>query len=123
MGDTLIGTAQVERRGLYYHIQVRCELAGGVMHKVLMCCDGREENLGILFPVDGKFGLSTRIPVKRIGEGKIIFRILPRHGSLSGRFVPLSPQEPFQYITRLKDSFLERRGNTTGIVINKPGRG
>lgn len=117
LGDKPVGKAYVERQGLYYRIRCRCGLTGEVIHKVLVSCGTMEENLGILVPMGGEFGLDTRIPVKRLGEGKLTFRIMPRHAELKGRFIPLSPEEPFRYISRLKDAHLEKRNGKIGIVL------
>ena len=34
-----------------------------------------------------------------------------------GTFVPISPEEPFAYISRLKDAYFERRYGQAGVVI------
>lgn len=121
LGDKPVGKAYVERKGLYYRIRCRCGLSGEVIYKVLVSCGGEQENLGILVPVGEEFGLDTRIPVKRLGEGSLSFRAMPRHSGLRGKFVPISPEEPFRYIARLKDAFLETRNGQIGIVIKEPG--
>lgn len=123
MGDKAVGKAEVEREGLYYRIRVRCSLSGDVLYKVLCRCGGSEVNLGVLVPVDGAFGLETRQSIKKLGEGDLRFVALPRHTEMRGKFVPLSPEEPFRYISRLKDSFLTRRNGTTGLIIKEPGCG
>lgn len=121
MGDKPIGTANVRREGLYYRIHCRCGISGEVLCRVLVRCGKREESLGILVPQDGAFGLDTRIPVKRVGEGPLTFCAAPRHRDLQGQFIPLCPEEPFHYITRLKEAYLEKRNGQLGIVIKEPG--
>ena len=119
MGDRSLGKAQVERKGLYYHIYVQCDLDGVLMYKVLLRCGNKEENLGILVPQDGGFGLRTRIPIKRIGEGILNFSVRPRHQKVGEHFIPLSPEEPFRYISRLKHAYLVRKNGVSGIVFSK----
>lgn len=121
LGDKPIGKAYVTREGLYYRIRCRCTLSGEVIYKLLVSCGNQEENLGVLIPAAGEFGLDTRVPVKRLGEGNPKFRAMPRHTDLRGKFVPLSPEEPFRYISRLKDAFLENRDGLIGVVIKEPG--
>lgn len=121
LGDKCVGSAGVRREGLYWRIRCRCKLSGEVLCRVLVRCGDREESLGILVPQDGEFGLETRIPVKKVGEGPLSFSAVPKHRPLEGRFVPLSPEEPFRYITRLKDAYLEKRNGQVGIVIKEPG--
>ena len=120
--DKMVGTAEVAREGLYYRIRCRCTLTGETVSRVLVRCGEREEGLGILVPEDGAFVLETRIPVKKIGEGPLSFSAVPKHGPMEGRFVPLSPEEPFRYISRLKDAYLEIRNGRVGVVIKETGR-
>ena len=88
------------------------------MCRLFVRCGSRDENLGIVVPMDGGFGLDARIPVKRLGEGEMEFRLVPKHGDHTGeRFVPIYPEEPFSYISRLKDAYLARQGEQLGAVI------
>ena len=121
--DKPVGTAEVRREGLYYRMRCRCTLSGEVLSRVLVRCGTREESLGILVPQDGKFCLETRIPVKKIGEGKLSFSVAPRHRAMDGKFIPLCPEEPFRYITGLKEAYLEKRNGRIGIVVKEPGCG
>ena len=46
------------------------------------------------------------------------FRLVPKLGDHTGeRFVPIYPEEPFSYISRLKDAYLARQGEQLGAVI------
>lgn len=117
-GEQSVGRAQVTRQGLYYQVVCRCNLSGEVMYRLEVSCGQKRVNLGILVPEETGFGLNTRFPVSRVGEGELAFRILPRHDALQGRkFVPITPEEPFSYLERLKDSFLEIQNGKKGICI------
>lgn len=117
LGGQSIGKAQVERQGLYYRFSCRCRFSGEVIYKLEVTCGDRTESLGIPVPEGGAFVLNTRVPVKRLGEGAPRFRAVPRHGALRGQFVPLSPEEPFAYLSRLQNAFLEIRDGRPGIVL------
>lgn len=117
LGDRPVGTATVEREGLYYHFSCRCALSGEVMHRLLLRCGGKETDLGLCVPLDGGFGTEKRIPVKQCGDGEPNFYLRPKNAERKGRFIPLRPEEPFAYIHRLENAFLERRGVETGIFI------
>ena len=80
-------------------------------------CGDRQENLGIVVPTEDGFGLDTKVSVKRVGEGDMEFFLMPRHENAVGTFVPLSPEEPFAYIARLKDAYFERRYGQAGVVL------
>lgn len=117
-GEKAVGKAQVDKQGLYYHVTCRCDLSGEVMHRLEVSCAEKRFNLGILVPMEQGFGLDTRFPVSRVGEGELRFRLLPRHDALGGRrFVPIKPEEPFRYLERLKDAFLEIQEGKKGVSL------
>ena len=114
-----MGKARVLRQGLYYAFRCRCQLPEGEVFRLCVTCGERKENLGVVIPMDGGFGLDTKIPAKRLGEGVMEFRLLSKHTSSEGAFVPICPEEPFQYISRLKESFLIRKNGQLGITVEK----
>lgn len=116
-GGQSAGKVRVFRQGLYYRFWCRCQLSGEVVCRLYVRCGGKEERLGILVPTGDGFGLDTRVPVKRIGEGKPEFFLRPVHDGPGGTFVPLSPEEPFAYLSRLKDAYLEKREGKTGVLL------
>ena len=123
LGDKAIGTAQVIREGLYYRIRCQCELSGETIFRVVVRCAQQEENLGILAPNGSRFGLETRLAAKKLGKPPFRFSVVPKERSVKGCFVPLSAEEPFRYIARLKDAYLENRNGRIGIVIKEPDCG
>ena len=113
------GKVLVQRQGLYYRFTCRCNLAGDIIYRLMVTCGNVRENLGILVPKEESFVLDTKLPVKSIGEGDMSFTLIPKHEAYSGTFVPISPEEPFAYISRLKKSFLILRDGQPGIYINQ----
>ena len=113
------GKVQVRRQGLYYHFSCRCRLNGDGIYRLVVTCGSKRENLGILIPEDGDFALETKQPVKRIGEGTMDFLLIPKREERAQSFVPIAPEEPFAYISRLKHSFLCVRNGQTGVLINE----
>ena len=116
-GTQQVGRVQVTRQGLYYRFVCRCRLAGDVLCRLQVICGDEQENLGVVVPMDGGFGLDTKIPAKRLGQGEMTFRLLPKHEVPGQTFIPICPEEPFAYITRLKDSFLIRKNGQAGILL------
>lgn len=116
-GRDVVGKANVTRQGLYYHFSCRCRLSGDVMYRVAVSCGGHHENLGVLVPMGSEFGLDTKLAVKRLGEGVFRFQALPKHQQATGQFIPIRPEEPFTYITRLQEAFLEIRDGQVGLVL------
>ena len=109
IGNQSVGRVQVRRQGLYYVFRCRCSLSGQTLWYLEAACGEKRENLGVLVPIDGVFGLDTRRPVKNLGEGKIRFGLRPKRDRPGNRFAPIYPDEPFAYIQQLKKAFLETR--------------
>jgi len=105
-GDRPLGWVRVERQGLYYLFRCRCQLSGEAAFRLLVSCGEKQEDLGILVPMEGGFGLDTRRPVKRLGEGTLSFRLVSNHDAPKNRFGPIYPEEPYTYLQKHKDAYL-----------------
>ena len=114
-----VGIVSVKRQGLYYHFSCRCCLEGNVIYRLVITVGHSSLNLGIPVPEGGSFTLNTKLPVKCIGEGDMSFTLVPKHEPFSGTFIPISPEEPFAYISRLRNAFLVLRNEQVGICIDK----
>lgn len=118
-----VGKVQVIRQGLYYRFICSCRLSGDVVCRLKVVCGGKEENLGIVVPVQDGFGLDTKIPAKRLGEGKPEFYLVPKGVAATertepaGQFVPIYPDEPFAYIARLKKGFFAIQNGQAGVIL------
>lgn len=108
-----IGTANVVQEGLYYRICCRCIISGDIPVRVRVI-GSQEADLGLCVPMGESFGINVRIPVKRIGVGDMQFQAAPKYTAI-GELTVISPDEPFGYIARLRDAYLVKRGQATGI--------
>ncbi len=117
LGNEPIGTAKVERQGLYYSFTCRCRLSGTGIFRLSVSCNGHYENLGIPVPCGDVFELCTRLPVKKLGKGQPRFIALPKHQKHDGEFVPIYPDEPFAYLHRLQEAFLQVRQGQAGVIL------
>ena len=116
LGERTVGRAQVQRQGLYYVFTCRCSLSGDTVWRLNVSCGDSQVDLGVLVPENGEFCLATRRPVKTIGEGKLLFTLKPSREGKGTKFAPIYPEEPFSYIQRLKDAFLEERNGQIGAA-------
>lgn len=121
LGGQRVGQAQVTRRGLYYHFFCQIKLTGQTLCRLELTCGDKRESLGVPVPEGRVFVVTKTLPASRCGCGKPEFRVLPKHESVQGKFVPISPEEPFAYLSRLKYAYLQRRGEQLGIVIAEDG--
>ena len=116
-GGEEVGKVWVQRRGLYYRICCRCALTGTVPFKLVASSADNTADLGLCVPQGEGFGVDTSIPIKRLGEGDLSFRLMPRHKSPEERFIPISPNEPFRYISQLQRAHLAKRNGAVGIRL------
>ncbi len=116
-GSQQMGKVQVLRQGLYYRFICRCQLSGDVVCRLHVACGDKRESLGVVVPMDGGFGLDTKLPVKRLGEGEMSFLLIPKHELGTANFYPVYPEEPFSYIDRLKNGYLVRKNGQAGILL------
>ena len=114
-----VGKVVVSRKGLYYHFFCRCQLKDKTIYRLFVTAEKKRINLGIPVPVGDTFILDTKQSVKNIGEGEMGFELFPRNTDFSAAFVPVISEEPFAYISRLKDSFLVIQNGQPGITIKK----
>lgn len=117
LGEEAVGTAWVKKAGLYYHIRCSCRLTGQVRYKILATGGSGEADLGLCVPYADGYGLEVRLPIKRVGDGKLKFRAVPKHQQLQGQFIPIRAEEPFRYIQGLKDAFLAKKNGQEGVLI------
>ena len=119
-GKELAGKVQVTKKGLYYHFYCRCQLGKNIICRLTAVCDDRKTNLGVVVPAGDGFGLETKLACKHLGDGPVQFWLIPKHSYPEGKFIPISPEEPFAYISRLKQAYLIRQNGQVGIILNPP---
>ncbi len=121
LGGERVGQATVQPQGLYYAVSCRCRLTGEVSFRLLIKGSLGEADLGLLIPVEGCFGMNTHVPIKKVGE-ELRFSLVPKHGKMDTDFIPLCPEEPFAYLTRLENAFLHKREGKIGVVFQGVSR-
>ena len=119
LGGEPAGTAQVTREGLYYCFRCQVSLSGEVMYKLVLQKEDETLDLGIPAPQGDAFTLTTRIPVKRVGDGLFSIRAVPRHAPVGTAFVPLKEDEPFRYLSRLNEAAFDIVNGHPGVVLNE----
>ncbi len=116
-GGEKIGKAEVTREGLYYRFRCCCALSGEVIYRLHVTCGTKTENLGILIPSGDAFRLEKRLPVSRFADGEFTIRAVPANPDRGKQFVPVLPEEPFQYIAKLNAARMASRDGQAGVVF------
>lgn len=117
IGSRKVGRVQLIQDGLYYQVICRAELHGTILYRLVAVTQGRRENIGILGPAEGGWGLQKKVPCKKLDPEDLTFLLIPSHESMEGKFVPISPEEPFSYLENLKDIYLHRQQDRLGVVV------
>ena len=74
----LVGHVRTQKQGLYLCFHCRCTLPDESMYRIHALGEAGREDLGICVPMDGSFGMDKKIPLKRLGEGKLTFQLVPK---------------------------------------------
>ena len=136
--DAAVGTARMEKQGLYYRFSCRCRLPKDGFFRIHVICADKRADLGICVPVDGMFGTDKKIPIKMLGDGAWTFLLRPNEWVSEemkttaepmketiqemlpeDHFVPVSEQEPFADLDKLESAIMEIRSGKPGIVLQK----
>ena len=99
-GETVIGQVTVVRQGLYDWITCTCMLPDRVMYRLWARTDTDIVDLGILYPQNGSYGLNTRLPMKRLGQGRISF--FAEEKDKNEHYVFLDEGKPFTHLQQLE---------------------
>lgn len=113
-----VGTASVTRLGLYYEISCRCRPAKEDLLELVVQTQDHLENLGLLVPGQGTMEGRKRVPVKRLGQGRMQFFLRPRNGKQE-QLLEVDGQKPFAYLQELHRAYFVRRGEKAMIGLRK----
>lgn len=116
-GET-VGRCSVTREGLYYCFSCSCRMLEGDIHRLWLECGKKTIDLGVLAPMHGGMGLRKKLPVKQIAEAQPKFFADVRQPKRE-KFIPIYPDEPFKYLSRIKNSYYAERDGKIGVAIKE----
>ncbi len=96
----VVGTVRMTRHGLYTLLRARCTLPDNRIYKLLAAAENGSLSLGTLCPVDSCFGLESKIPSSRLGQGSIMFTLACK--DVPQKKVCIEPDVPFPYLSQLE---------------------
>jgi len=120
-----VGRVQLTKQGLYYHIRCSCTVIDQNIYRLLGSCDGDQIRFGVLVPEGKRLILETKIPTKKLMADNLAFFLesVVSHGQSPAtqerifQYVPIYPDEPLAYLSKLKKSYFEIRNGKPGILI------
>ena len=118
-GGRPVGQAAGFREGLYLYFDCRCRLSGETVCRIRVRCGEKEVALGIPVPEGRDFVLRKKLPAKKLGDGVPEFWVAPKKVTLPENWVPVRAEEPFAYLSRLEDAYLEVRNGQVGISLRE----
>ena len=107
-GGQAVGTVELRREGLYYHLSCRCRMVDSQVHRLY----GDGEKIGVLLPEKGELTLETRVAAKRLKPG-CRFSLEERNGL----FIPIRPGEAFARLDKLRLGKLAFREGEPGLFL------
>lgn len=114
LGEEIVGAAFAQKDGLYLNIRYQCKISEKSICRLM----AGNLNLGVLMPKDGYYCLSTRVPLKKL-IGIEEFHICPDRIPLTKQFVPIYPEEPFMYLSRIKTGYYKTEKGIPGIELER----
>lgn len=114
-----IGNVKVERSGLYYNISCVCRPETTGIHRIIAASDSAEVDLGICVPMASAFGLETKVPIKKLGDDRLVFWIIHNDCRAQETFAEIHENEPFEFLSRLDCAKLIHRHGQAGVLLKQ----
>lgn len=110
----VVGSADVKRKGLYYHITCTCKPPSKDIHRIIMYSGSVQKDLGICVPSGNAFALSVRIPVKCFQEDKFTFELVR---GTKGEY-EIFDNMPFPHLDKLEAARLQYTNGQPRLIID-----
>ena len=117
LGKDTVGKLEITRSGLYYRFFCRCMFQDCAVYRLVIQCAEERIRIGVPVPDGTGYLLDKKLPAKLFSGPVREAYLAPMHERVEGRFVPLSPEEPFGYISELEKAFLTHSGGKVGVWI------
>lgn len=106
-GESVVGKAVVETKGLYYRIECTCGLPQDRVFRIFTKTSTGEHNLGVCIPKGAAAIITTNVSIRKLGSAPKTFYVVSDAGR-SNEFYELSEDIPFLHIDELQDLYFCR---------------
>lgn len=113
MGEKCVGYAQIDQKGLYYHVNCSCNPPGKDIHRIIMHSEGINRDLGICVPKGDEYYLFTRVPIKQFSGKSFTFELI----SSKDNGYTVADNMPFAHLDKLETAHLKQINGQSTIVI------
>lgn len=117
--DQDVGKVQIIQQGLYFRVVCRCLLPDSQIYRLYAVSGEKQDSLGVVIPEGDGWILDKKIPAKRLNKCVDRFVLSTDRNIVCGQFAAICPEEPFLYIDRLKNLFLESENGKLGVRIQQ----
>ena len=114
--DTVVGTAEVKKEGLYLHFVCKCAPPDKELYRIQVSDGVDNRNLGICVPEGNSFYLNTRVPSKHFANEQLSFRMIPARSD--NKVIPVATDVPFEDLEQLKTARFQIENGQPGILID-----
>ena len=104
-----VGTAKIRKLGLYYEFICTCALPKEGIYRLWAKGDTDAVNLGICVPMDESYGIVTRVPIRKLGEGPISIELYEKSDNPESH-QDTSADEPLLRLQDLDKAYLTEPG-------------
>ena len=117
MGSKVVGTAQVDRKGLYCQFRCTCKPPDDGIYRIWVSDGLSNIDLGICVPDGAVYTLIKRVPAKLLSGENFTFTLQPKDSKNGG--LTSGEKEPFQQLEMLEMAKLSEENGQQIIVIEQ----
>ena len=117
-----VGKCRIQKNGLYYHFNCRCELVSHQVCRLQVSCAGKRTDIGVLIPSDNCILLEKRIAAKhfQVGQPELTLMVSGEIG-IEECFIPVREDVPMPCLQLLQKARFAVRDGVPGILITEKG--
>ena len=117
LGNTTVGTATVEKQGLYYRFTCHCDFSDKDIYTISVQSGAHCESLGVCMPEGKHYRLEKKIPAKYLPQKELHFFASRKSTETASQFILLENGAQFQHISKLTDARFQQLDGKYGVIL------
>lgn len=115
MDSKIVGTAQLDRKGLYYQFTCFCKPPDSGLYRVCVSDGVTKADLGICVPEGERYTCTKRLPAKLLNGENLVFSLQPKDKMKNGGIVEIIA--PFAHLEMLEQAKIIDENGQKVVVI------